>query len=305
MPTERIHKKRKISPRPPARSPGTGKGKEHHHGSDDTETATIPAAKLLALRTRRSRRWAEAMIEKTGILADGREVPYAGHGIPETAKLEWKSPTAESPVIPGFGRVPKVGSDIRVLMYHKPPGKICASVASAGSRSVFRDLPEDQHWLQVGRLDINSEGLLLWTNNGELSYRLMHPKYRLDREYMVRVLTGNQSPSVLARLEKKLRQGVMLEDGMAKFDDLVPSKRQSGGVNRWFYVTVRSGRKRMVRRLWESQGVKVSRLIRVRYANVFLPADLKFGTARLLTVADRKKLLATVGMKDEIKSDAF
>jgi 23S rRNA pseudouridine2605 synthase len=166
----------------------------------------------------------------------------------------------------------------RVLLYHKPVGEVVTRRDPEGRPVVFTQLPKlaVSRWIAVGRLDINTSGLLLVTNNGELANRLMHPSTQVEREYAVRIL-GNVSEATLARL----KEGVELEDGMAKFDDI---KFYGGeGANKWFNVIVAEGRNRLVRRLWESQEVVVSRLMRVRYGPVVLPERLKARTFYELT----------------------
>lgn len=160
----------------------------------------------------------------------------------------------------------------RVLLYHKPEGEICTRHDPENRPSVFSRLPElkGQRWIMVGRLDINTLGLLLFTNDGELAHRLSHPSYEIEREYAVRILG-----SVDKRMLKRLKEGVQLEDGFAAFTQI---QEQGGqGANRWYHVVLKEGRNREVRRLWESQGVVVSRLIRVRFATVGLPNHLKRG----------------------------
>jgi 23S rRNA pseudouridine2605 synthase len=158
----------------------------------------------------------------------------------------------------------------RVLLYHKPAGEVVTRRDPQGRPIVFTQLPKlsTARWIAVGRLDINTSGLLLVTNNGELANRLMHPSSQIEREYAVRVL-GDIPDATL----EKLKKGVELEDGVAKFDDI---KFYAGeGANKWYYVTVSEGRNRLVRRLWESQAIVVSRLIRVRYGPIVLPERLK------------------------------
>lgn len=160
----------------------------------------------------------------------------------------------------------------RVLIYNKPEGELCTRSDPEGRKTVFESLPRIQNgrWINVGRLDINSSGLLLFTNNGELANKLMHPSASVEREYAVRVL-GHITPD----MTKRLVHGVTLEDGNARFEDIVDAGGE--GANHWFYVLVVSGRNRMVRRLWESQGCKVSRLIRVRFGSIVLPKSLRPG----------------------------
>ncbi|EDY85968.1 ribosomal large subunit pseudouridine synthase B [gamma proteobacterium HTCC5015] len=164
-----------------------------------------------------------------------------------------------------------------VLLYHKPEGEVCTRSDPQGRTTVFERLPRLRagRWISVGRLDVNTAGLLLFTTDGELANRLMHPSREIDREYAVRVL-GDVSDEML----NQLVEGVQLEDGAAKFSEIVIGDHEydSDRANRWYYVCLQEGRNREVRRLWESfSGVTVSRLKRVRYANIFLPKTLARG----------------------------
>lgn len=160
----------------------------------------------------------------------------------------------------------------RVLIYHKPLGQICTRFDEQGRPTVFAALPPIARgrWLNIGRLDINTSGLLLFTNNGELAHQLMHPKKAIEREYAVRVF-GQIKENVL----HTLTQGVMLDDGFAKFERLVP--KGGDGRNKWYHVVVTEGRNRIIRRLWESQQVIVSRLMRIRFGPILLPHSLATG----------------------------
>ncbi len=182
------------------------------------------------------------------------------------------------------------GQQRRVLAYYKPVGEMSSRHDPEGRPTIFEHLPplHDSRWIAVGRLDLNTQGLLLLTNDGELANRLMHPSSQIEREYAVRVL-GAVTPEML----KRLREGVTLEDGLAHFDEV----RDVGGegVNHWYHVILREGRTREVRRLWESQGVTVSRLTRVRYGTVTLRRGLHPGQWDELDEVQIRSLLDAVG----------
>lgn len=161
----------------------------------------------------------------------------------------------------------------RVLLYHKPEGEICSRVKEAGTASVFDNLPalKQERWVMVGRLDVNTSGLLLFTNSGELAHKLMHPRFEVLREYAVRVL-GKVTHEHLSNM----RKGVMLSTGMSRFKQIIPHQ-ESEGANQWFTVSLTQGKYREVRELFASQGFTVSRLIRTKYGPISLPRNLRMG----------------------------
>jgi len=180
----------------------------------------------------------------------------------------------------------------QILCYHKPIGEVCTRHDDEGRTTIFERLPSPKHgrWISIGRLDLNTAGLLLLTTDGDLAHRLMHPSYEIEREYAVRIL-GEVDLDMLTRL----REGIELEDGMAHFKRVHDAG--GSGANHWYHVTLMEGRKHEVRRLWESQGVTVSRLMRIRFGPVYLPKGLRTGHFVDLDNPNQKALLQVVGMK--------
>lgn len=187
----------------------------------------------------------------------------------------------------------------RVLMYNKPEGELCSRKDPEGRATVFDRLPNiaNGRWIAVGRLDINTSGLLLFTNDGELANRLMHPKHEVEREYAVRVF-GEVTNDKL----NKLKRGVELEDGMAKFTSIRAKPGDDESLNSWFNVTLSEGRNREVRRLWESQDLQVSRLIRVNYGGLELKKRLPQGAWVELELPDLNMLRKSVQLPAETES---
>lgn len=181
----------------------------------------------------------------------------------------------------------------RTILYNKPTGQICTRKDPEGRPTVFDRLPKlkKQRWISVGRLDFNTSGLLLLTTDGELANRLMHPSYQIEREYVCRILGDVEEHHLQAMVD-----GVLLEDGVARFSDIVKAPgEEDEGANQWFYVCLMEGKNREVRRLWESQGLTVSRLKRVRYAHLLIPSAVKSGR---FTDVPRKELAELYRMVD-------
>ena len=239
--------------------------------------------KVLARAGVGSRRQMEEWIAAGRITVDGK-VAALGDRVEDSARIEVDGRAIRQLAL----QAPPP----RVIMYYKPVGEVTSRSDPDGRPVVFDALPKltSGRWIAVGRLDVNTLGLLLFTNDGELAARLMHPSYELPREYAVRVL-GEVTPELLERL----KQGVELDDGPARFETI--DQLSEGAANEWFRVSLREGRKREVRRLWESQGLKVSRLIRVRFGPIELPRNLSRGQARDLAPRELASLYAAVKME--------
>lgn len=244
--------------------------------------------KVLARAGHGSRREMEAWIAAGRVSIDG-VIANLGDRIEADAKVR----------IDGRAISLKSADDVicRVLAYHKPEGEICSRKDPEGRPTVFDRLPKvrDSRWVAVGRLDINTSGLLLFTSDGELANRLMHPSNEVDREYAVR--TFGEVPEATVQ---RLRTGVMLEDGPAQFDSIKAAGGE--GMNQWWHVCLREGRNREVRRLWESQEVQVSRLIRIRYGMVELPKSLPRGGWVELPIEQVNYLRQLAGLEPETRT---
>ncbi len=250
--------------------------------------------KALAQAGHGSRRQVEAWVQEGRITINGKVATLGAH-ITEDDKvlLDGKQLRLKF----------KHELPLKVILYHKPEGEICTRNDPERRATIYDNLPKLRggRWVAVGRLDINTSGMLLLTTSGELANKLMHPSSGMEREYAVRVLG-----EVDREMIKSMREGVELEDGMASFDTIRDAGGQ--GANHWYHVIIKEGRKREVRRLWESQGVTVSRLIRVRFGDIILPRGLSAGKFVDLDVASLNKLLRTVDMpaveKKHGRSDA-
>ena len=239
--------------------------------------------KVLAREGHGSRREVERWIEAGRLLVNGVPARPGDHIGPEdVVVLDGRRLSRRKPA-----------GVTRVLAYHKPEGELCSRSDPQGRPTVFDALPGAKRgrWIAVGRLDVNTSGLLLFTTDGTLAHRLMHPASGVEREYAVRV-RGEVDAQVLDRL----RRGVVLEDGPAAFERITDAGGR--GVNHWYHVVLREGRNREVRRLWESQGLQVSRLIRVRYGPLSLPRSLRPGHWRALTTEEIELLRRVAGMSE-------
>jgi 23S rRNA pseudouridine2605 synthase len=231
--------------------------------------------KFLANLGVNSRRQIESMIEAGRITVNG-ELAHLGQRVEGTEDIRVDGKRiACAPVC-----------ETKLLIYNKPEGLVCTRSDEEGRPTVFEDLPpcESGRWVMVGRLDVNTTGLLLFTNDGELAHKLMHPSHQLEREYAVRVY-GKVEHGLIQRLLK----GVELEDGYSRFESIVDAG--GDGANHWYHVVLTRGRNREVRRLWESQGLTVSRLIRIRYGTIQLPSNLSPGKTREATQSELKGLV--------------
>ena len=250
-----------------------------HTAGDVAESEKLH--KVLARAGLGSRRQVERWIAEGRVSVDGRRASIGDRvGGRERIRVDGR------PV-----RLSEAGAVLRVLRYHKAAGEVCTRRDPEGRPTVFEHLPRiaGSRWVAVGRLDLSTSGLLLFTNDGELAGRLMHPSSEVPREYAVRVREG-----LTSEIRRRLLRGVRLEDGVARFDSIVDAG--GSGTNRWFKVVLREGRNREVRRLWESQGIAVSRLIRVRFGPIALPRGLSPGRYEYLGRDECAALLEAAGL---------
>lgn len=229
-----------------------------------------------------SRRAIEAWIAAGEVTVNG-EVATLGTRVLPTDRIEVRG----QPVRPRAETFTR-----RVLIYHKPEGELTTRSDPEGRPTVFESLPpiRDGRWITVGRLDFNTSGLLVVTNDGELANRMMHPSRELLRVYAARIF-GELTPV----MRKQLLDGVELEDGLAKFEAIVDAG--GTGMNHWYHVSLREGRNREVRRMFEAVGLTVSRLIRIQYGDLTLPPRLKPGKWKMLSPEEVDALAVSLGME--------
>jgi 23S rRNA pseudouridine2605 synthase len=231
-----------------------------------------------------SRRKLEARIKAGEVRLDGRPA-----GLGATVR--------EGSMIELDGKRWRVSSEPtahRTLIYHKPEGEVTTRQDPEGRKTVFDRLPRLDHgrWIAIGRLDINTAGLLVLTTDGELANRMMHPSGQVDREYLCRIRGTVDEEQI-----ERLKRGVQLDDGPARFTDIVAGEVTGG--HSWFTVALMEGRYREVRRLWEAVGAQVARLKRVRFGPVFLPARVRSGHYEELAPADHRILREDVGLPSQ------
>lgn len=241
--------------------------------------------KVLANAGFGSRREIERQIEAGEVSVNGRTAQLGDRVTPEDTIYIGRTKV-------GAWRLKK--QETQVIVYNKPEGELVTRDDPAGRPTVFSRLPKlvGSRWIAVGRLDINTSGLMIFTTDGELANKLMHPSQQIEREYAVRV-HGDVTNEKL----EQLVNGVNLEDGFARFEDIVESGGE--GRNRWFHVVIMEGRNREVRRLWEAVDLKVNRLKRVRFGPLFLDSSLAIGRHRPLTAEELQELLLATGAAPE------
>ena len=267
----------------PAGAPRRGKGGKGARGGKDTSKRER-LQKVMAQSGHGSRRNIEILIAQGHIAING-QVAKLGDlvGPGDRVKLDGKLISLR------FGTTLP-----RVLLYHKPEGEICTRDDPEGRPTVFAKLPKmnNARWVSIGRLDFNTSGLLIFTTNGELANRLMHPRYEIEREYAVRLM-GELTPEQVQLLTG---EGVDVDGEKCKFVRLVDKGGE--GANHWYHVVLKEGKNREVRRMFETIGLMVSRLMRVRYGPVELPGFLKRGMTRDMAEADVLKLMEFAGMNE-------
>jgi 23S rRNA pseudouridine2605 synthase len=248
---------------------------------------TIKLHKALAQAGLGSRREMESLVRSGRVTVNGKPAVIGARvGPRDVIQVNGRTLAGSSEAVPA-----------RVLLYYKPEGEIVSHDDPGGRPSVFDQLPRlrGAKWLAVGRLDFNTSGLLILTTSGELANRMTHPRYEIEREYAVRVL-GRITPEQQARLIA----GIELDDGVARCDSV--QDRGGEGANHWYHIVLREGRNREVRRLFEALGLKVSRLMRVRFGAIALPRGLKRGGYVELSRRETRELLATLGVRAPVEA---
>jgi 23S rRNA pseudouridine2605 synthase len=268
--------------RPPTSPPGPPSATPVSPGPTAAPAAGERLQKLLAAAGFGSRREIETWISAGRVTVRG-----------QVAKLGDRASPGDSIFLDGKEvKTSASKGSPRVIVYHKPVGELVTRSDPEGRATVFDKLPKlsPGRWVSIGRLDLNSSGLLLFTDSGELANQLMHPRQEIEREYEVRVQGGLD-----AEAQRRLLAGVVLEDGPAKFKriDALQGKKESGS-NRWYRVVLAEGRNREVRRMVEAAGGRVSRLVRVRFGPVLLPLDLPPGRSRELASGAVAEIVRTV-----------
>ena len=236
--------------------------------------------KVLARAGFGSRREIEVWIGKGRVKVNGR-IAVIGDRVEDTDKIIVDGKKLATPA--------KHSKDRRILLYNKPENEICTRKDPEGRPTVFDKLPvvKRGRWISIGRLDINTSGLLLFTSDGELANKLAHPSSQIEREYAVRVM-GEVTSDMVQRMHK----GLLIDGHLCRFTDI--QYFAGKGINRWYHVVTMDGRNREVRKLWESQGLKVSRLKRVRFGPIFIPSAVKRGQFQELSGNEVDKLLRLV-----------
>lgn len=240
--------------------------------------------KVLARAGLGSRREIEKWIEQGRVTIDGK-LAHVGVRVSPSTQIAVDGRTVSA----NRKREP-----CRVILYHKPEGQICTRFDPQGRSTVYEHLPalSNGQWISVGRLDINTSGLLIFTTDGELAQRLMHPRYGIEREYLVR------AAGVLTRTQRRqLLNGVNVDGRPAAFRE-IEAQRSSGGVNRWYRVVITQGRYREVRRLFGAMGISVNRLKRLRFGCIQLPENLRPGGWRRLSDPSVRQLLDSVALAE-------
>lgn len=254
--------------------------------SDKASATGDKLQKVLAHSGLGSRREMETWIESGRVSVDGK-IASLGSRVANTQTIR-----VDGRVISTASLQPRR----KIIIYHKPEGEVCTRSDPKGRPTVFDHLPRIRggRWISVGRLDFNTSGLLLFTNDGELANLLMHPRYGIEREYAVRV-AGNVNQQKLTAL----KNGVELDDGLAKFQSIKDIGGE--GTNHWYHVILTEGRNREVRRMWEHVGLKVSRLMRIRFGMLSLPRKIRPGRWMPLPDNETRQILGLVGLSGDQK----